>query len=135
MLAPSAEGINLPIDKLGRIEEALDAAQMYGSSLHHQVSLFGLSSAGVKDFAGLRELVQEYVVEHANRDVSDRIWFLIAIRQKLNEGVGRDAAAHLKLLSNYKPIWHHTARDMMETGSYEDLRTVATSLAAEFPEA
>jgi len=118
----------IDIGKLELVEQALDAADMYGPDLERKTMLFGLEPSSVSDFSGLRNLVQKYVLEWGSRDVADRIWNLIRIRQCLDHLVGRDVAAHLRRLRDHDVTWHDSPWHMMHTGHFMDLRSAALSL-------
>src|SRR3990167_6700103 len=101
--------ITLPIEKLGRINEALNTAQDYSVNLEEMATLFGLPWHRFEDFAALRDLVFDRAL--ATFDGWDRVEYLVAIREKLDERFGRkNIAAHwLWMSSTPLTTWPHEA--------------------------
>lgn len=133
-LAPAYVPHNVPvetIDMLYRIEEAIEITGMYARMLHERASLLGICPEACGDVASLRRVAHELVFDFGSVDIRDRIAYLIAIKQKLDEHVGIGAADHRKLLNNHEPIFRYSAMEMLHTGNLTDLRGVALSLGAD----
>ena len=118
------------IDKLEEIDRALDTAAFYRFDFPRTAMLLGVvPEHGAHDVKTLRSVLQKLVINIEHRDTIDRIRYVNAIRTKLDEQYGSEyMSAHILWMHRTGPVWNYSARQLLETGYLNDLRSVALML-------
>lgn len=116
-----------------RLDIVFQIMEDYGfSQVDDKAGLFSYYSGQFEDFDQLYKIVHRTGVQCGQRDLQDRMGFLLTIKQKLTERFGDNLLAHMTWLDTLNSkLRDRTPREMMSTRNYFDIRQVVQILEEE----